>query len=92
MNDLFFLEQKRTKIKTLSMIKKEFVDSFKLSNEIFVDSQASKVMLDSLCHSVNNRVSGYIQEISLDPYGLLLFSDIQVNLIRFCNKVCNIIL
>ena len=60
------------------MIKKEFVDSFKLSNEVFVDAQAAKVLTDGLCYSVNNTVSGFIQEISLDPYGFFLLSDIQV--------------
>ena len=74
----YFQDEKITKIKTLSMIKKEFVDSFKLSNEVFVDAQAAKVLTDGLCYSVNNTVSGFIQEISLDPYGFFLLSDIQV--------------
>ena len=71
--------------KSLSVIKSEFVNRFKISNDIFIDSQAAKFVIDRICSSLmlNGNIKGYIQELRLNPFGFLLFSELQVRL----NKV-----
>ncbi len=76
-----FIERKPTKIKTLYRIRKEFTDANKLSNDIYIDIEAAKISMDGLCHVVNPKsiFKGYISDISLNPFGFLLNSEIQVN-------------
>ena len=48
---------------------------------LFIDIEAAKI----LCHVVNPKkiFKGYISDISLNPFGFLLSSEIQVNKIFF---------
>lgn len=47
-----------------------------------MDSQATKHLCDFMCLPAEN-LHGYVQEISLDPFGLYLVSELQVNLIFY---------
>lgn len=60
------------------MIKSEAVSRSRISNEVFIDSSATKTITDTMCLASKSNIQGYIQEIGLDPFGFLLFSDIQV--------------
>ena len=52
-----------------------------ISKDVFIDSDATKILFDILCLPVNsNCIGGYVQEISLNPYGFHLLADIQVNI------------
>lgn len=62
-------------MKTLtSQIKNEF----KLSNDYSVDSRAALGLCKSICIPTKN-LSGFVQEISEYPFGLMLLNEIQVN-------------
>ena len=52
---------------------------FKISNEVFIDALAAKNVTDQIYGETSSKLNGYIQEISLDPFGFLLISQIQVN-------------
>ena len=61
----------------------------KLFNNINLDSKTTKFIYDKMFQSKNkNGLNGFIQEISLDPFGLLFTSEIQVwdKLINFFKK------
>ncbi len=60
------------------MIKSEYLNKNKLSNDLFIDAESAKIVTDEICLSTGTKIIGYIQEIGLNPFGLLLFSDIQV--------------
>lgn len=54
-----------------------------MSNDVIVDCIAAKNLMDKLAVQLVNDgkhyiLNGYIQEISLDPFGFLVTSDIQV--------------
>ena len=53
----------------------------KISRDILIDSQASKVLCEKLClHPVKEgELKGYVQQIYQDPFGLMLISMIQVS-------------
>ncbi len=61
-----------------NIIKSEYVNRHKISNEICIDSEAAKLIFDRLYCS--NNFKGYIQYISQNPFGVLLISEIQVRL------------
>jgi hypothetical protein len=73
------LEKKLTKKESLAMIKSEFLHQNRISNDIFHDAQSAKIIHDNYYKKVfRDGLLGFIQEISLDPFGFLLISDIQV--------------
>ncbi len=72
------MERKVTNRHTLKQMKSEFVNRHKLSNDVFIDALATKSVTDELCIKSSSNIEGYIQEISLNPFGYLLFSDKQV--------------
>ena len=47
----------------------------RLSNKISDDAEAAKVITDELCGEF-----GYLQEIGLNPFGVLMMCDLQVKL------------
>ena len=73
-----FKDLKVTNSKTLSKIKSEFVNRDKISNDVFKDAEAAKYIMDGLCLVGDSKFYGYIQEISLSPFGFILTSYIQV--------------
>lgn len=50
----------------LKKIKKEYRCENKLSSNIFYNSEAAKLMCNQFC--LNGKISGYIQEISKNPF------------------------
>ncbi|CAF1080474.1 unnamed protein product [Brachionus calyciflorus] len=73
-----FLDQKVTNRFTLAMCKSSLVNFYKISNDAFVDALATKNLCDHFLTENECGMNGYIQEISLSPFGYLLFSKIQV--------------
>lgn len=60
-------------------MRSQFRHRFQLENEFRVDSDAAKLVFDVLISKCgNSHISGFIQEIQSNPFGALLFSDIQV--------------
>ncbi len=57
-------------------MKYEFVHSNRISRDLYVDCDVAKLMLDKFCEG--DKLKGYIQEIMLNPFGILLISEIQV--------------
>ena len=55
----------------LRKIKSEYITRKKISNDIFIDAQAAKIMTDILCKP-NKQLPG------LNPFGFILISEIQV--------------
>ena len=45
------------------MIKSEYFNQNKISNDIFIDAEATKILTDQLCVSHGSNIKGYIQEI-----------------------------
>ncbi len=64
------------------MAKHEFDHEHRLSRTLFVDCEAAKNVSDRTCLniSINCAFRGVVQAIYNQPFGLLLFSEIQVNL------------
>ena len=64
------------------------------ASELTADCRASKILLDNLAFLPNDKgMLGYIQAIHQDPFGLALFSHIQVLSLknfnqRSINKFC----
>lgn len=61
-------------------MKSNYIHKERISTDIFVDSECAKIMWDSRCLYENEKsIKGFIQEIMQNPFGFVLFSDIQVN-------------
>ena len=64
----------------LKKIKSDFMNRNRISKDIQVDVEAAKVLCEHLClYSSPGKLSGYVQDISQNPFGFLLMSDIQVS-------------
>ncbi len=51
----------------------------KISNDLVIDSEAIKNAYDKMYPTENgSEICGYVQEIRINPFGLLLISHIQV--------------
>ncbi|RMZ98256.1 hypothetical protein BpHYR1_009395 [Brachionus plicatilis] len=75
-----FLDQKITNRFTLGMMKSALKHFYKISNEAFVDALAAKNLTDQIFSESETHLKGYVQEISLSPFGFLMLSQIQVNI------------
>lgn len=62
----------------LSKIRSEYLNRNRISTDHLVDAEAAKTVSDKLCQFYCKNISGFIQEISLNPFGALFLSDIQV--------------
>ena len=51
----------------------------RISSDIFLDAEASKILTDAVCFHSQSKLTGYIQEISLNPFGVLFLSDLNVS-------------
>ncbi|CAF0907232.1 unnamed protein product [Brachionus calyciflorus] len=73
----------------LTQIKYEAKHEFRLSVDFFYDALASKYIFDNL-NDCDGEVTGFIQELNLNPFGFLLFSEYQYKMwkkIRNLNPV-----
>ena len=59
-------------------MRSEFNHRFRISSDIFIDAIATKTVFDEIALKTAGNITGYIGYIGLDPYGFLLFSEIQV--------------
>jgi hypothetical protein len=60
------------------MISSEYRNRDRLSTDFFGDANIAKLLTDNLCLPIKGKINGYIQEISLSPFGFLTMSDLQV--------------
>lgn len=69
----------------------EFNHRYQLADSFRVDAQAAKFCLNNRIKQLDERkISGYVQSISQDPFGIVLTSDIQVAFIfKFKEKFKN---
>jgi hypothetical protein len=74
---IFIVKAKITKKSLLAVLKSEFKLRNRISRDIVLDSQASKILCDYMCVPTTH-LRGSIQEIKQFPFGLLLLSEIQV--------------
>ena len=75
----FVLIEKRIEKNILSKIKSEFNHRNRLDTDILVDIEACKRFYhSSFPAEQNGKISGYVQDISLNPFGFTIISDIQV--------------
>lgn len=65
-------------------MKSEFFHRYRISSDIFIDAIATKTIFDSL-NSSSGKVTGFISNIGLSPFGFLLFSEFQVIFLLFLN-------
>jgi len=71
-------------------MKHEMDRRHRLSSDIFADSNGTKLIFHLLARQCNeNCLQGYIQKINYDPFGILMISDIQVNIDLIRRKVTN---
>jgi hypothetical protein len=73
--------QKPISRNVLKQIKYELKNQDKLSNDLNVDLNAIKLFSDQTCIklSVNDYLKGIVQDQSLNPFGFLFMSQMQVN-------------
>ena len=72
---------KVTNENVLNVIKHELKNANRLSSNIFIDAQSAKTVFDNLYHDkLDTPIKGYIQDIRLNKFGMLLYSDKQVNI------------
>jgi hypothetical protein len=81
-----------TNEKVLNVIKSEQRNAGRFSSDVMKDAEITKNVLDRLCKNKDSIITGYIQEIRLNKFGILMFSEKQVtinsnNLIDVFNKV-----
>lgn len=65
------------------MMKSALIHYFKISNEVFIDALAAKNVTDQIYGESSSKLNGYIQEVSLSPFGFLLISQIKVYKISY---------
>lgn len=79
----------------LNMIKFERKHIYTICSDIFTNAYSTKNIFNQIINGEfwindkSNYLNGFIQEISLDPYGLLLVCNIQVILIFRYSKIKN---
>jgi hypothetical protein len=62
----------------LNVIKSELKNANRLSSNIFEDVQSAKTVFDIIYCNDTETFKGYIQEIKMDRFGMLLYSEKQV--------------
>ena len=76
------LSEQRIEKSILHKIKSEFTHRNRIDSDLIVDTHACKTMFDASHPSVpsqqHSHIKGFIQNISLVPFGFLLMSSIQV--------------
>ena len=72
------MEPKVVEPNRLKQIKYQFNHKDRFSNDHLVDIQASKVFFREFAIFDKPENEGYVKDISLDPFGYSLISEIQV--------------
>jgi hypothetical protein len=63
----------------VKQLKSEFKNEKRISTDLNVDAEASKVLCERMClYSTPEKLQGFVQEINSNPFGLLLMSHMQV--------------
>jgi hypothetical protein len=62
-------------------MKSSLLHFYKISNEVFIDAQAAKNITDQIFSDSNSQLKGFLHDVSLDPFGYLLISQVQVNIL-----------
>ena len=63
----------------LAKIKYEEIHKDRLSTKLVDDAEAAKTVFDMFClKTYNEGIDGYIRNISVNPFGILLLCDLQV--------------
>ena len=79
--------EKRIEKHILHKIKSQFVHRNRLDADIIIDTDACKRLFDaSYPPETPGRIKGYMQDISLCPFGFLLISNIQVRQMYILRK------
>ena len=74
------MDKKPVNVNVLKAIRNEMIHRERLSTNLMDDCRATKTLLDSTCLSSElHSIKGFIQEINDDPFGLILFTEIEVN-------------
>ena len=80
MNLCLLIVEKQIDSHCLRQLKYEYIHRDRMSNDIFQDARVAKSIMTDLVGDENNKdIKGYIQELSMDPFGFLLISDLQVS-------------
>jgi hypothetical protein len=87
LKDIKILDKRVTNLDVLNKIKSEWNNRKRLDRDVFVDALKSKFLTDCICLETKTKIKGYIQNIEMVPFGLLLMSDIQVILLLFRNRI-----
>ena len=66
----------------MKQIKYEIKHEKRLSNDMIIDIISAKRLLDKAYLHYSAKIPGFIQNISIDPFGYILLSDIQVSFIN----------
>lgn len=59
-------------------LKNLFTHRFQLSNEMRIDCDASKLFFDYFLRVYKKGIHGFVQDIKSNPFGFIMFSEIQV--------------
>lgn len=60
-------------------IKSEYILKNRISRDMLIDSEAIKLAFDESFQGENKQeICGYVQDISMNPFGMLLISKFQV--------------
>lgn len=75
----FKVEKYPTNQQVLNVMKHESKHEQRISNNLIIDAEASKTFCDKICLQIKHILSGYIQEVNLNPFGFLFVTGIQAN-------------
>ena len=66
-------------------MKSLFNKSSRISTDIFIDSNSTKVIYDKMFgENLGRSLKGFVQDISLNPYAFFMMSDMQVKFLIYC--------
>ena len=69
-----------TNASVLKMAKYEIKRFNRFSSDVFIDSEATKTFYNSkIINKTNSTLKGYVQDIRQNSFGILFFSEKQVN-------------
>jgi hypothetical protein len=79
------MRPKITDTKVLNVIKSEFRNAERYSSNVFEDVDRAKMIYDNLFISQNESIiiKGFIQEIKMNKFGFLLYTEKQVCTARY---------
>ncbi|CAF0919488.1 unnamed protein product [Brachionus calyciflorus] len=68
-------------------MKSSLLHFYKVSNEVFVDALAAKNLTDQIESDEKSQLRGFIHNISLNPFGYLIISQLQLNIWSYIRKL-----